>query len=425
MSDVKIVEIRPIGEFDFRWPDADEHYEHGWEGTASDVDRTFTFRVGLASRIAYGRPRTRVVTWINGAVIAEGVAADDFDRSRALLSLVFGTTRKLIRSLSDVPPCYADFNLCDHASEIVAPYSRSGIAAKIRADDPEGWVRFAVARLAAREMQPASVRRERTTRHHEIVQFPPSLVPVDETAIVAAMLAYGDATATEPTEAPVLTPETEANELVVSDPFAFLLGVLFDQNIAFERAWRAPLELKLRLGYLDPERIMQDPRAVAKAVQASPKLHRYVNNMPAWVVLAADRVLTEYGGDAARIWAGSPTARELRSRFSSFVGIGQKKSAMAVEILARDLKVPVTVMDGSDIAVDIHVRRVFSRSGLTDRDDVDEIVAAARRLHPSRPGALDLPIWRIGQGWCHPADPDCPSCPLSALCPQLCERKVI
>jgi hypothetical protein len=87
---------------------------------------------------------------------------------------------------------------------------------------------------------------------------------VDEAAIVAAMLAYGDATATEPTRAPVLTPETEANELVVSDPFAFLLGVLFDQNIAFERAWRAPLELKLRLGYLCPERIMQDPGAVAK-----------------------------------------------------------------------------------------------------------------------------------------------------------------
>jgi uncharacterized HhH-GPD family protein len=424
VNDVEIIEIRPIGEFDFRWPDADEHYERGWEGTGTDGDRGFTFRVGLASRIAYGRPRFRAVTWINGAVIAEGVEADDFDRSGSLLSLVLGTTRKLIRSVADVPPNYAEFDLCDHAREIIAPYSRSGIAAKIRADDPETWVRFAIARLTARGRRPTAAPRKRAVRQSDVVQFPPPTTTVNEASVVTAMLAYGDATATEPNEPPVLTTESDANDLVLSDPFAFVLGVLFDQNIAFERAWRAPLELKLRLGYLDPERILQNPEAVAKAVQTSPKLHRYVNNIPAWVVLAASRVVSEYDGDAAQIWAGSPTARDLRSRFSSFVGIGQKKSAMAVEILARDLKVPITAMDGSDIAVDIHVRRVFLRSGLVDRDDVDEIIAAARRLHPTRPGALDLPVWRVGQGWCHPTDPDCPNCPLNAPCPQLRERTI-
>ena len=50
------------------------------------------------------------------------------------------------------------------------------------------------------------------------------------------------------------------------------------------------------------------------------------------------------------------------------------------------------------------------------------MIAVARRLHPARPGALDLPAWQIGRGWCHPSVPDCISCPLTAVCPKDIER---
>jgi len=39
-----------------------------------------------------------------------------------------------------------------------------------------------------------------------------------------------------------------------------------------------------------------------------------------------------------------------------------KKAAMAVEMLERDLGVPVRDMGGSDIAYDVHARRVFLRT---------------------------------------------------------------
>jgi len=63
---------------------------------------------------------------------------------------------------------------------------------------------------------------------------------------------------------------------------------------------------------------------------------------------------------------------------------------MAVEILERDLGVPISDLAGSDVAYDIHVRRVFLRTGLADADDVGQMVANARLLNPDRPGSLDL-----------------------------------
>lgn len=170
--------------------------------------------------------------------------------------------------------------------------------------------------------------------------------------------------------------------------------------------------------------MVADPESVRVAVQTPPKLHRFVENVPAWVVLAAKKVLNQYAGDAGRIWGDEPTARELQRRLTDFVGIGQKKAAMAVEILQRDLEIPIRELEGSDIAYDIHVRRVFLRTGFADEDSMQHMVEVARQVHPNHPGALDDPAWRVGKMWCHPRDPECPSCALRRACAQLIDRTV-
>ena len=139
---------------------------------------------------------------------------------------------------------------------------------------------------------------------------------------------------------------------------------------------------------------------------------------------AARRVLDHYNGDAGRIWNGNLTARQVYERLDQFQGIGQKKAAMAVEILERDLRVPISAMEGSDVAYDIHIRRVFLRTGLAQRDDLDHIVSVARTLHPKWPGEIDMPAWLIGRQWCHAGTPDCDGCPLSAACPKIVCRVV-
>jgi hypothetical protein len=194
--------------------------------------------------------------------------------------------------------------------------------------------------------------------------------------------------------------------------------VVFDQGVIAERAWEAPYLLRQRLGHLDPARMAAEPTAVHAAIGLPPVLHRYREKLPLWVSAAAEKVMIDWGGDAAAIWSDQPTAAELQRRLDAFAGIGQKKAAMAVEILARDFHVPVRELGGSDIAYDVHVRRVMLRSGLAQRDDPEHMIAAARALHPQRPGALDEPAWRIGRQWCHAGVPACRACVLSRVCPR-------
>lgn len=242
-------------------------------------------------------------------------------------------------------------------------------------------------------------------------------------AVASALLAYSEQQQSSPhTPAVEFTPNSAANELIRGDPFAFLTGVLFDQGIPAERAWLAPYLLLQRLGSINPIHIAADLEAVRTAVASPPTLHRYIDKMPTWLVLAAKRVISDYACDAGAIWSDSPSADKLQKRFEAFTGIGQKKAAMAVEILERDLGVRVENLDRSDIAYDVHLRRVFLRTRIADRDDREHMIAVARQLNPVRPGALDLPAWLIGRGWCHPGIPDCGHCPLTRVCPKDIER---
>lgn len=243
---------------------------------------------------------------------------------------------------------------------------------------------------------------------------------MNRVGIVEALLRYGKSQT--PAGQPTLAPDPDANAFVISDGFAFLVAVICDQGIRAEAAWAVPYELRRRLGHLDPGQIAANPAAVAAGIKGPPALHRYVNNVPRWIVAAAERVLREYGGRADAIWGDNPTAAELQRRLTAFLGIGQKKAAMAVEILAGGLLVPISALAGSDIAYDVHIRRVFLRTGLAERDDINHMRDVARALYPNRPGALDGPAWLIGRQWRHPQMPDCTRCPLTSVCPRETNR---
>ncbi len=48
------------------------------------------------------------------------------------------------------------------------------------------------------------------------------------------------------------TTDKDANDLILTNPNAFLYGAISDQQIQAERAWQLPYNLKQRLGHLDP-----------------------------------------------------------------------------------------------------------------------------------------------------------------------------
>jgi endonuclease-3 len=215
-----------------------------------------------------------------------------------------------------------------------------------------------------------------------------------------------------------------ADALVKSSPEAFLLAALFTQGIPAERAWAAPYLLRERLGHLDLSRLARERDAVDEAIGRTPALHRFKHTMAGWVSDAAARLLSCYGGSAARIWEDGPSAIELMERLSAFQGIGRKKAAMVVGLLTRCFGVHVADLEGGTVAYDTQVRRVFLRTGLVDRDTRAEVERAASESLPASPGRLDLPAWLIGRQWCRPAQPLCEACRLAQVCPRLVERQV-
>jgi len=422
--EIRLLEFSAAGEFEWLWPSHNvERFERSWSGRITIDGAAFEFRHALGHRLVYGKDRIHAVTWLAGAPMVEGVEADDYPSSRALLSLLRRDDKKHARTNADIPEQYEDFLIVDHREEIRAPYSPRSFALKIVEDNVAAWATHAAIRAATLRRLRVSRQRKRSTPRPQIPAPQPIDVEVDPRKIVDALLAYGRSQTrplSEPSFAP--TPDPEANEFVATNPLAFLLAVIADQGIPAERAWYLPYELNRRLGHFDPARMIADQAAIRAAVNGPPALHRFPKKYAGWIISGAKRVVDQYEGDAARIWTGNLTARQVYERLDQFEGIGQKKAAMAVEILERDLRVPISAMEGSDVAYDVHVRRVFLRTGLAQRDELDHIVSVARALHAERPGEIDMPTWRIGRQWCHAGTPNCAPCPLNPTCPKIVSR---
>lgn len=222
-----------------------------------------------------------------------------------------------------------------------------------------------------------------------------------------------------------LAKDPKDNQLLIDNPNAFLFGVIFDQQIKAERAWAAPRELYKRLGNsLNLEKIIRlGPKKLSKVLRYPLALHRFCNKLGNWLVEASKILLDKYGGKAENIWGGEGVrALEVIQRLDKFPGISQKKANMTASILVRDFKVPITGWEEIDIPYDIHIRRVFLRTGLIDKDTRFEVIAVGRKYSPDYPGKLDLPTWYVGRTWCHPRNPNCAACKLSSVCPKLTEK---
>ena len=212
--------------------------------------------------------------------------------------------------------------------------------------------------------------------------------------------------------------DIKANEFLLKHPNAFLFGVIFDQGILAEKAWSAPYILKQRLGHFDLKKmVLASSKKIREKVTQKPALHRY-HYLGDWIYEAAKKILEEYKGNASNIWEGNLSAKEVRRRFLEFKGIGPKKANMAVRILKKTFKVKFGGMCTIDVPYDIHVRRVFLRTGFVERDSIKTITEAARRLYPKEPSRLDA-VWHIGKNFCHPRNPECRKCSLDKVCPKI------
>ena len=126
------------------------------------------------------------------------------------------------------------------------------------------------------------------------------------------------------------SPATESVDgLLNHDPLALLIGMLLDQQVPMEWAFRAPASLKERLGdRFDVSAIAaMDPEELVGVFCAKPALHRYPAAMARRLHGLCVQLVDHYGGDAANIWTGVSSGDELFDRVHALPGFGDEKAA--------------------------------------------------------------------------------------------------
>lgn len=138
-----------------------------------------------------------------------------------------------------------------------------------------------------------------------------------------------------------LSGDPAADALLSRDPFALVIGMVLDQQVALERAFSAPAELARRLGRdLDAAAIAaMDPDELAGMFSRPPALHRYPGSMATRVQALARTVVEEHGGDVAAVWEGAADGRHLRARIHALPGFGEQKARIFVALLGKQLGV--------------------------------------------------------------------------------------
>ena len=143
------------------------------------------------------------------------------------------------------------------------------------------------------------------------------------------------------------TSDPEADRLLVQDPLALLVGFLLDQQVPLQRAFSAPLELRKRVGALDPKVLLAlPPGTLLEAFRRPPALHRFPQMMAARLEVALRLLAQEYGGDPTRIWEEASDAAELRRRLLALPGVGPMKAETLQALLALQLGVRPSGWEG-------------------------------------------------------------------------------
>ncbi|MGA8048341.1 MAG: HhH-GPD-type base excision DNA repair protein [Dermatophilaceae bacterium] len=134
--------------------------------------------------------------------------------------------------------------------------------------------------------------------------------------------------------------DPHADEVLSTDAFGLLVGMLLDQQFPMERAFAGPAKILDRFGTLDPVRIAEaDPDAFADLCATPPAIHRYGRSMAGRIQALARVVVDDYDGRASRIWEGATSTADLLARLQGLPGFGEQKARIFAALLGKQLGV--------------------------------------------------------------------------------------
>ncbi|MFI8234628.1 HhH-GPD-type base excision DNA repair protein [Streptomyces sp. NPDC085900] len=139
-----------------------------------------------------------------------------------------------------------------------------------------------------------------------------------------------------------LAQDPEADELLGRSPLAALVGMLLDQQVPMEWAFKGPRTIADRLGAddLDAHEIAaQDPEAFGALLSEKPAVHRYPGSMAKRIQQLCQYLVEHYDGNAELVWKGVADGRELLRRLQELPGFGRQKAQIFLALLGKQLGV--------------------------------------------------------------------------------------
>jgi uncharacterized HhH-GPD family protein len=139
-----------------------------------------------------------------------------------------------------------------------------------------------------------------------------------------------------------LAQDPEADELLGRSALAALVGMLLDQQVPMEWAFKGPRTIADRLGAQDLDAhdiAAQDPDAFVSLLSEKPAVHRYPGSMAKRIQQLCQYLVEHYDGDAERVWKGVDDGRELLRRLQELPGFGKQKAQIFLALLGKQLGV--------------------------------------------------------------------------------------
>jgi uncharacterized HhH-GPD family protein len=135
-----------------------------------------------------------------------------------------------------------------------------------------------------------------------------------------------------------VTGDPAADELLVEDPLALLLGMMLDQQVPMEWAFMSPHRLRERMGaeHLDARTLAEmPPDELEKLFKGPPALHRFPGAMAKRAQEVCHHLVDHYDGDAAGLWRDPASGAELVKRVQALPGFGKEKARIFCALLAK------------------------------------------------------------------------------------------
>lgn len=224
------------------------------------------------------------------------------------------------------------------------------------------------------------------------------------------------------------------SEKYLKNPIAFIIACQFNMGKPLWKAWRTPYLLSEKLGRLTLNKLLNvNLKNLEKAIAESKLACRNLSAKKAARNLKkmCQIIESKYNSSLKNIWEKAKDIPDLQERLKNLPGFGLGLTDMTTKIMLKlgminHIKKDKKSKSNLFPKADIHVKRVFYRTGLIDEENEASVRVAAEELFPEFPMALDSATFYIGRQFCHATKPNCQECPLFELTngKKLCRTRI-